>query len=226
MADQAHRAGVAERFPEPAVQQRLDGDLARLDSDDARLRDVELTIRHAATPHDANTRYRWPTVPGLGQMLSLGRLDDISDSHRFPRVQALASYGRVVTGAKASHGNRAGRSGTNIGQAHLPSAFAAAAGFCRRENPAGQQRLVRFETQHGQGNALTLVAHQWSRAVSHRFKRKMAVDRHRCWSDEGRGVGAPDASRDNHGMTLLATTLKPASITASLNASERRGHEP
>ena len=58
------------------------------------------------------------------------------------------------------------------------------------------------------------------------FTRKVAVDRQRCLHDSGRGVGEPDASRDTQGMNRLCTTLDQASITASLNTSARRGHEP
>jgi hypothetical protein len=43
-ASKAHRAGVAARFPAPAVPQRLEVDLALLDSDDPRLNEVELSI--------------------------------------------------------------------------------------------------------------------------------------------------------------------------------------
>jgi len=65
-----------------------------------------------------------------------------------------------------------------------------------------------------------------SRAVYDMFTRKVAVDRQRFLHDSGRGVGEPDASRDTQGMNRLCTTLDQASITASLNASARLGHEP
>ena len=55
IASKANRDGVAERFPEPAVQQSIAVALALIDYDDELLRDVELTIRKAAKQHDANT---------------------------------------------------------------------------------------------------------------------------------------------------------------------------
>jgi hypothetical protein len=58
------------------------------------------------------------------------------------------------------------------------------------------------------------------------FKRKIAFHMQRFLPDEGRGVGEPDASLDNQGMNLLCPTLNHASITASLNAEERRDHDP
>ena len=183
IAYKANRDGVAERFPEPAVQKSIEVDLALIDYDDELLRDVELTILKAATQHDANTLYLLPTVPGIGKIRSLVLLDEIYDINRFPRVQEFASYCRLVKCAKASHGKRAGSSGTKIGHAHLKWAFSEAAVLCLRENPAGQKLLVRFEKKHGKGKALTIVAHKLSRAVYDMFKRKVAFDMHRFLSD-------------------------------------------
>jgi transposase len=149
----ANRDGVAERCADPAVQQSIEVDRTRIDHDDDLLRDVELTIVKAANHHDANTLYLWQTVPGIGTMLSLVRLYDIYDINRFPRVQACASYCRLVKCAKESHGKRAGSSGTTIGTAHRTGAFSAAAVLCLRDHPAGQKLLARVEKKHGQGKA-------------------------------------------------------------------------
>ena len=55
IADKANRDGVAERCAAPAVHKSMEVDLALVSSDDALLRDVELTIVKTATQHDANT---------------------------------------------------------------------------------------------------------------------------------------------------------------------------
>jgi hypothetical protein len=47
------------------------GDLARIPYDDARLREVALSIVQTAKHQDATTRYRRQTVPGIGKMLRL-----------------------------------------------------------------------------------------------------------------------------------------------------------
>jgi len=39
-----------------------------------------------AKPHDAQTFYRLPSVPGIGKMLSWVRLYEMHASTRFPRV--------------------------------------------------------------------------------------------------------------------------------------------
>ena len=67
----ANRAGVAERFADPAVQKSIEVDLALIDYYDELLRDLELAMVKTAKQHDANTLYLLQTVPGIGKILSL-----------------------------------------------------------------------------------------------------------------------------------------------------------
>src|SRR5881409_715408 len=53
LAYKTNREGVAERFPEPAVQKSVEVDLALIDYDDRLLRDLELAIVKTAKQHDA-----------------------------------------------------------------------------------------------------------------------------------------------------------------------------
>src|SRR5262245_33766873 len=115
IAYKANRDGVAERFSNPAAQKSIEVDLALIGHDEQLLRDVELSLLTTAKQHDANTLYLRRTVPGIGEILSLGRLDEIHDIHRFPRVQEFVSYCRLVTCAQESAGKRYGTSGTNMG---------------------------------------------------------------------------------------------------------------
>jgi transposase len=153
IADKANRAGVAERCADPAVHKRMEVDLALITYDDALLRDVARTIVHTARHHAAHTLQLLPTVPGIGKLLSLVRLDDIHDVHRFPRGQDCVSSGRLVTGARASAGKRYGTSGTTIGKAHLQWAFAEAAVLCLSDHPAAHTYRTRVEKQPDQGKA-------------------------------------------------------------------------
>src|SRR6266545_8291103 len=66
IAYKANRVGVAERFPEPAVQKSIEVDLALIGHYDELLRDVELAILKAAKQDDANTLHLLRTVPGIG----------------------------------------------------------------------------------------------------------------------------------------------------------------
>jgi transposase len=143
IAYQAHRVGVAARVAEPAVHKRLAVDLALMGHDDSLLRDLEWSVLTTAKAHHTTTRDWLRTVPGIGAILRLVLLDDIHDSHRFPRVQAVVSYGRVVKWAKASAGTRSGTGGSQIGTAYLPWAFSDAAVLCLRDHPRGQTSRTR-----------------------------------------------------------------------------------
>jgi hypothetical protein len=55
IASKAKRAGVAERCAEAAVHKTIAVDLALLTSDDARRKDLALSLRTTATHHDAHT---------------------------------------------------------------------------------------------------------------------------------------------------------------------------
>jgi transposase len=139
LAYKTHRTGVAERFPDPAVQKSIDVDLTLVGHDDPLLRDVALSVLKTAKQHDANTLDLLRTVPGIGEILSLVLLYAIHDIQRFPRVQDFASYGRLVKCAKESAGQDYGTSGAKIGTTYLKGAFSEAAGLCLRTNPAGQK---------------------------------------------------------------------------------------
>ena len=90
-ASKANRAGGAARLAAPAGHKSIAVELALLTSDDALRGDGARTIVHTAKPHDAHTRSLRHTVPGIGTMLGLVRLDDMHDSTRFPRGQDVVS---------------------------------------------------------------------------------------------------------------------------------------
>jgi hypothetical protein len=109
IASTATRAGVAERFDEAAVQNNMEVALALIPYYDDLLRALELSLVKPAKHHDAHPFSLLQTVPGLGKMLSLGRLDDIHRSDRFPSVQDFASDCRLVQCSKDPAANVWGR---------------------------------------------------------------------------------------------------------------------
>jgi transposase len=145
-------------------------------------------------------------VPGIGNILRVVLRSESHDLQRFPRVQDVVSYGRVVTCAKESAGTRDGVAGTTIGQAYLTGAFSEAAVLCLRNHAAGQKWLARLAKQQGQGNALTVLAHQLARAVSSMLKRRTAVDLDTCLPQSWSEAGEPDAELDGARISL-ATAL-------------------
>jgi transposase len=179
LAYKANRAGVAERFPDPAVQKNIEVDLALIGYYDQLLNDVELSIVNTAKQHDAQTLYRLQSVPGIGKILSLVMLYEIHDITRFPRVQDFVSYCRLVKCAKESAGKRYGTSGTKIGNAYLKWAFSEAAVLFLRDNPAGQKYVARLAKKHGQGKALPLLAQKLARAIYYMWQRDTAFDLHK-----------------------------------------------
>jgi transposase len=176
IAYKANRDGVAERFPDPAVQKSIEVDLALIGHYDQLLRDVELSILKTAKQHNAQTLYLLRTVPGIGEILSLVLLYEIHDITRFPRVQDFLSYCRLVKCTKESAGKRYGTSGTKIGNAHLKWAFSEAAVLFLRANPAGQKYLTKLEKKHGAGKALTLLGQKLGRTVYYMLQRQTAFD--------------------------------------------------
>jgi transposase len=207
LASKANRAGVAARFPEPAVQNSIDLDRTRLNAYARLLTDVELDRVSTAKAPAAQPFSRLRSLPGVGQILALVLLDEIHDINRFPRVQACVSSGRLVKGATESAGNRDGTSGQKLGQASRKWAFSEAAVRFLRNHPAGQQYLARFERRHGKGKALTVLAHQLARAVYDMLQRDPACAGDTCLHASWSGVDAPAASLDAHGMSLTRGVL-------------------
>jgi transposase len=176
IAYKANRVGIAERFDDPAVQKTIEVDLALITYDDELLQDLELSLLKTAKPHDAHTLYLLQTVPGIGKILSLVLRYEIHRIERFPSVQDVASYGRLVKCSKESGGKRLSPSGKNIGHAHRKWAFSDAAVLVRRNHPQGPKLLSRVEKRHDTGKALSSLAHQLGRAVYDLLKRQTAVD--------------------------------------------------
>ncbi len=176
LAYKANRGGVAERFPEPAVQKSIEVDLALINTYDRLLTSLELDLVQTVKAHDAQTFYRLRSIPGVGKILALVLLYEIHNIRRFPRVQEFVSYCRLVKCAKESAGKRYGTSGKKIGNAYLKWAFSEAAVLFLRNNPAGQKYLSRIARKHGKGKALTILAHKLARAVYYMLKRDTAFD--------------------------------------------------
>jgi transposase len=176
IAYKANRAGVAERFTDPAVQKSVAVDLALIDYLDTTLNDLELSITRFAKQHDAQTFYRLRSVPGIGKILALVILYEVQDISRFPRVQDFVSYARLVKCARESAGKHYGYSGKKIGNAFLKWAFSEAAVLFLRGNEPAQKYINRLARKHGKAKALTILAHRLGRAVYHMLRRGEAFD--------------------------------------------------
>src|SRR5262245_37315157 len=115
-----------------------------------------------------------------------------------------------------------GTAGPQLGHASRKGACAEAAVVCLRNHPAGQKSLTPREKTLGQGTAFTRLAHQLGRADYDLFKRQLACDRRPFLSGSWNGADEPNASQDDHGLSL-SCVLGHACIAASLHAEEHRG---
>lgn len=111
------------------------------------------------------------------------------------------SDGRLGTWAQASAGTRDGPSGAQGGQASLTWAVSDAAVLVLRTKPPGPQDLARFERTHGQGQVLTVLAHQLARAVDDRRTRDTGCDRPKVLTGSGSRAGEPHAAREVPGLS-------------------------
>jgi transposase len=103
---QPHRRRRA--FADPAVRKSIETNLALLDHYDRLLTDLDLNLARTAKVHDVNAFSRLRSVPWIGKILALVLLYEIQDIPRFPRVQDVVSYCRLVKCAKQSDGNTMG----------------------------------------------------------------------------------------------------------------------
>ena len=171
LAYPGNREGVVEHFPDPSVRKSIEVDVALIDQYDALITNLELTIVRLAKRHDGDAFHRLRSVPGLGKILALTILYEIHDITRFDRVQAFASYARLIKCRHESAGKMLGTGGAKMGNVHLKWAFSEAAVLFLRHTAEGKKLLARLQTKHGKGKALSILAHKIGRAVYHMLAR-------------------------------------------------------
>jgi len=173
LAYPANRDGVSAHFPDPVVRKSVEVDLALIDEYDVLIADLEQVLVREAKCDDADAFHRLRSVPGIGPVLALTILYEIHDVHRFDRVQQFASYARLVKGRHESGGKVLGTAGAKMGNVHLKWAFSEAAVLFLRHahTPRVQKQLARWEKQHGNGKALSILAHKLGRAVFYMLAR-------------------------------------------------------
>jgi transposase len=182
LAYPANRTGISDQFTDPSVRKSVEVDLALIAQYDHLITDLELTIVRHAKRHDADAFHRLRSVPGIGKILALTILYEIHDITRFDRVQAFASYARLVKCAHESAGKKYGTGGAKMGNVHLKWAFSEAAVLFLRHAPGGKALLAAIEKQHGKGKALSILAHKIGRAVFYMLARGtvFSMDRFRA----------------------------------------------
>ena len=176
IARKMHREGIADCFPDPAVQRSIEVDVELIDHLDLILERLMREITRTARQHDPQALALLRTVPGIGPTLSLVILYEIHTIDRFERVQEFCSYARLVKCQHESAGKKSGKSWSKIGNVHLKWAFSEAAALFLRSNPEGMKYKKRLEKKHGKGKAMSILAHRLGRAVYFILKRDRAFD--------------------------------------------------
>jgi hypothetical protein len=131
------------------------------------------------------------------------------------------SYCRLVKCAKESAGQRYGTAGKKIGHASLTWAFSEAVVLLLRNKAQSQKYLARWEKKHGQGTALTVLAHKLARAVYYMLLRDTVFEMDTCLNGYGSRAGEPAAELDTHGISLHSC---PGNIHKACVLERERGH--
>jgi len=176
IAYKVNRQGIAERFPNPSTQMSIQTNLDLLTVFDNKILEIELFITHHAQQHNPNDLYLLRTVPGIGKVLSLVILYEIHDINRFPTVQNLASYARLIKPKRESAGKTYSGGNRKIGNAYLKWAFSEAAVLFIRENDDIKTYHQTLKNKHGKAKAMAILSHRIGRAVYYILKNKQAFD--------------------------------------------------
>ena len=110
----SNRQGVAQRFADPSVSKSVETDLHLITFYESVLSRLERDIKTSAKEHEPQALTLLQGVYGIGPILSLVILYEIHDIKRFPRVQNLLSYCRLVKCKKESAGKLKGGGGAKI----------------------------------------------------------------------------------------------------------------
>ena len=171
-----NRGGIAEAFPETAVQESIRVDLELIDHLDVVIENLNALIERTARVHDPQALMLLRTIHGTGKILALVILYEIHTIERFDTVQQFCSYARLATSKHESAGKTSGRSRRNIGNKHLKWAFSEASALFLRGNPEGMKYKKRLEKKHGKAKAMAILSHRLGRAVYYMLKRGRAFD--------------------------------------------------
>ena len=150
--------------------------LAVMDVLEQTIRELKIFLTQQVQIHDASAFYLLKTIPGIGRILALTLIYEICTIERFPRVQDLLSYARLVKGDRSSDGKPKAGGGAKMGNEHLKWAFSEAAALFLRDNPEGKGLKLRLERKHGKAKAMGILAAKIGRAVYFMLKRHQPFD--------------------------------------------------
>jgi transposase len=179
-----HRVQLAACFTDPIVRATIDVDLQLCTVFDTLIKDLEKKIEQQAQRDEPMSLVLLHSIPGVGKILALTLIYEIHKIERFPRVQDVSSYCRLVKPEHNSAGKRVGSGGAKIGNAHLKWAFSEAAVCFLHRNPRGQSLIKRLRKRYGPGKALSILAGRLGRATYFMLKQKRPFDMERFFANK------------------------------------------
>jgi transposase len=156
-------------FAHPLVRLHGQHELQRIDLYTQQIDTLESHL--LATVQDHPEFHRLLTIPGLGKILALTIVYEISEIARFQNAREFSSYCRLVPGvAQSGPVSRRGRHAKQ-GNPHLKWAFGQAALYAVRYYPPIRRAFDRHLAHHrGRGGKLIayeIIAHKLAQAVYH-----------------------------------------------------------
>jgi transposase len=184
LAVAAHRddLAIAQRFADPSVQHNATLGLAWVEKRDELIAAAERYRTRTATVDDVPTDHRLRSIPGVGQIRVLIRLDERPDVGRGDHVGQFLSYARLVRGDHEAAGKKLGAGGQKIGNAPWRWAFGEAACLFLRCSERARPWKQQQAKNRGPAKALAIRAAQLGRAVFHLLRKHEAFDANRFWS--------------------------------------------
>jgi transposase len=119
------------------------------------------------------------TVPGVGKILALTIALEINDIERFASRQDFSSYARLISSVHMSNGKVVGSAGRKIGNPYLRWALGEVAMHASHKTPGINALRQRYEKKHGAGQALSILAHKFGRAIYYMLKNGTVFDEER-----------------------------------------------
>jgi transposase len=122
------------------------------------------------------------TIKGVGPILALTIMLETGDIRRFPSVGDYSSYCRLVSTERLSNGKRKGAGNAKAGNKYLSWAFAEAAHFCVRWEPAAKAFYERKRRKANGIVAIRACAHKLARASYYMLKDQMSFEAKRLFA--------------------------------------------
>jgi transposase len=169
------RRQLIERFSEDDIRKNIATDLDVIDALDPVIAQLESQITRQAKYHRSRDYSILLTVPGVGPMIALNILYEMSCLDRFKSVQKFSSYCRVVKCERSSNNKTKKGGNQKIGNPYLKWAMTQII-ISAQSNEHIAKYVNRLESKHGRRRARAQIAHKFAVAIFHMLKNEQVFD--------------------------------------------------